>query len=238
MTGEGGLKIREQFFLRIGAVCVIVGSVAVFVFRAAHGDLPTDVPVAALPYIASQPNYAGVHLGVILGVLVWVGGFVALSSTLTHPVAWALGRLGAASALVGTAIFVVDFSIDGFAGRALADAWASASPSGRADLEHATDIVLTILGGTSLTSIAILWDLPLILFGRAVAPEGYPFWLGWTGSVVGAATFAAATAQFLHPGLLPGVLIYGPLVFIVQLWSLALGVASWRRAGAPDADRP
>lgn len=81
--------------------------------------------------------------------------------------------------LVGAAVFVVDFSIDGFAGQALADAWAAASPSGRADLVRAAGTVFTALGGTSLTSIAVLWGLPLVLFGRAVALEGYPSWLGW-----------------------------------------------------------
>ncbi len=80
-----------------------------------------------------------------------------------------------------------------------------------------------VLGGTSLTSIAILWGLPPILFGRA-ALEGFPSWLGWSGLAVG-----VATAQFLHPDLMPGFLIYGPLVLAVQLWSLALTV--WRRAG-------
>lgn len=224
---------RDHLFLRVGAVCMIVGSVAVFVFRAAHGDLPADVPEAALRFIASHPSYRGVHLGVILGVLIWVGGFVALSSTFEHRVAWVLGRLGAASVLIGAAVFIVDFSIDGFAGQALGDAWAVASPSERADLERAAGTVFTALGGTSLISISILWGLSLVLFGRAVVLESYLSWLGWTGLVVGAATFTGATAQFLQPGLLPGFLIYGPLVFIVQLWSLALSVAMWRRVRTP-----
>lgn len=125
-----------------------------------------------------------------------------------------------------------DFSIDGFAGRALADAWTNASPSGREDIARAAGVVFTTLGGTSLTSIAILWGLPPILFGRAAALlEGFPSWLGWSGLAVGVATLAAATAQFLHPDLIPGFLIYGPLVFAVQLWSLALGLTVWRRAG-------
>lgn len=230
---QGGTVDGERLSLRIGAVCLAVGSVAVFVFRAAHGDLPAGVPEAALRFISSRPYYAWVHLGTVLGVVAWVGGLVALSDSLTHRAARTLGRLGAASALVGSAVFVVDFSIDGFAGRALADAWAAAPPAGQEDLVRAADTVFKGLGGTSLTSIAVLWGLPPILFGRAVMLEGYSYWLGWAGSAVGAATFAAATAQFLHPDIISGFLIYGPLVFVVQLWSFALGVAMWHRAGAP-----
>ena len=54
---------REQRLLRIGAVCLILGSVCVFVSRIAHGDLPTDTGEAALRFVASRPLYPLVHLG-------------------------------------------------------------------------------------------------------------------------------------------------------------------------------
>lgn len=223
---------RDQRFLRIGALCVIVGSVAVFVFRAAHGDLPTGTPEAALRFVASHPNYRGVHLGANLGVLVWVGGLVALASALTQPVAWFLGRLGVASALVGAAIYIVDFTIDGFGLNLLADTWVATSPAGQADAERIVEVAFVVLWGTSLISISILWGVTLVLFGLAVAREGYPSWLGWTGLVVGTATFAALTTQLLQPGLVPGLLVYAALPSAAQLWSLALGIAMWRRAAA------
>jgi hypothetical protein len=68
----------EWLFLRIGAICLVAGSVAAFAFRAAHGDLPAADPAAALTFIAAHANYAAVHLGAILGVLTWVGGLVSL----------------------------------------------------------------------------------------------------------------------------------------------------------------
>jgi hypothetical protein len=218
--------------LRLGAVCVMVGSVAVFGFRLAHGDLPAAVPQAALRFIAARPAYAGVHLGTIVGVLVWGAGLITLWGTLGHPLARVLGRLGAASVLVGAAIFIVDFSIDGAGGQALAKAWAAAPPAGQADFVRAADTVFTILRGTSLTSAGILWGLPLVLFGRALLLQGYPAWLGWTGLAVGAATVVAATILFLGPDLFPGVLLYGLLISVVQLWSLGLGSMMWRRASA------
>jgi hypothetical protein len=177
MRKEGRLT-REQLLLRIGAVSVIVGSVAVFAFRGLHGDLPTDTGEAALRYVASYPLYHVIHLGANLGVLLWAVGLAALSSSLTHRVAWAVGRLGAASVLVGAAIYIVDFSVDGYALRQLSDAWAVASPSEQASLEVATRAVLVALGGVSLSSIIILWGVTPVLYGVAVAREGYPSWLG------------------------------------------------------------
>jgi hypothetical protein len=88
-----------------------------------------------------------------------------------------------------------------------------------------------MLRGTSLTSIIILWGVPLLLFGSAVMLEGYPAWIGWSGVAVGAVTILAALALLLQPDLFPGVVVYGLLASIlVQLWSVALGVLMWRRA--------
>jgi hypothetical protein len=216
---------------RLGAVCMILGSVAVVGFRLAHGDLPAAEPEAALRFITNHPAYAAVHLGTILGVLVWAGGLIALSGTLTHQVARLLGRLGAASVLVGAAIFTVEHSIDGAAGQALARAWAAAPAAGQAEVVRAVDIAFTMIRGTSVIAVAVLWGLPPALFGRALMLEDHPSWLGWTGVAVGAATILGAISLFLQPDLFPGVLVYGLLVFVVQLWSVAVGGVLWRRAG-------
>src|SRR5215207_3520583 len=181
---------REQISLRIGAVCVVVGSVIVLAFRTVHGDLPTDTGEAALSYVASYPIYALVHLGDWLGVLVWAGGLVALSGSLTRRIAWALGRLGAASVLVGAALHIVEFSIDGYALPTLAERWAVASPSERPDLEIGARLALVIIGGPATSALVILWGSTLVLYGLAVKLEGYFIWLGWTGVVLGAAIFA------------------------------------------------
>jgi hypothetical protein len=89
--------------LRRGGACLILGSLAIFAFRRAHGDAPAANPEAHLRFITDHPSYAGVHLGTTLGVLLWVGGLIALASTLTHPLARLLGRWGGASVLVGPA---------------------------------------------------------------------------------------------------------------------------------------
>jgi hypothetical protein len=218
--------------LWLGGACLILGSLAIFAFRLAHGDAPAANPEAHLRFIAHHPAYAAVHLGAVLGVLLWVGGLIALASMLTQPLARLLGRWGAASVLVGAAIFSIDFTIDGVAGQDLATAWATAPPPGQADLVRTAHTATTLLRGPSLMAIVILWGLPLLLFGPALRLEGYPAWLGWTGVPAGAMTMLAATALLLQPELFPGVVVYGLLASVlVQLWSLVLGVVMWQRAG-------
>jgi hypothetical protein len=223
---------REQRSLRIGAVCLILGSVCVFVFRLAHGDLPTDTGEAALRFVASRPLYPLVHLGDWLGVLVWAGGLVALAGSLTQPGAWAVGRLGAASVLVGAAVHITEFSIDGYALPTLAHTWAVATPAERPDLEFGARLVLVAIGGPSTSALVILWGSTLALYGLAVRQEGYAAWLGWAGVLVGAVTFVLGAVQFLKPNaIFPGVLLYGGGTVVSQLWTFLLGIAMWRRAG-------
>ena len=186
---------------------MVDGSVIAFVFRTVlHGDLPTDTGEAALSYVASHPIYPLVHLGDVLGVLLWACGLVALSGSLTHRVAWAIGRLAAASVLVGAAVHIAEFSIDGYALSTLSDTWAVASPSQRPDLEFGARLVLVAIGGPSTIALMILWGSTFILYGLAVKKEGYSIWLGWTGVVLGAAIFVLGTIQFLEPNIFPGVL--------------------------------
>jgi hypothetical protein len=217
--------------VRIGGVCAIVGSLAVFGFRLAHGDPPAAHPEGYLRYISAHPIYATVHLGTIVGVLVWIAGFVALTTTLNNPLAGFLGRLGIASSLLGGAVFITDFTIDGIAGQDLARAWVNAGSTEQTNLLLAAQIATTMLRGTSLVSIIILWGIPPMLFGRAVRLEGYSSWLWWTGLLVGVATIIGATALLIEPELFPGVIVYGLLASIaVQLWSLSLGIVLLRRA--------
>jgi hypothetical protein len=231
MRGEHPLK-HEPVALRIGAVCLIVGSVLVSVFRLLHGDLPADQGgAAALSYVAAYPIYRLVHLGDVLGFLVFASGLVVLSDALTHRVAWAVGRLGATSVLVGAIAHITEFSIDGYALTTLAHRWAVASPLERPTLEFDADMALAILGGPAAVSLSVVWGSTLALYGLAVKREGYSIWLGWTGIVLGTVIFVMGVAQYLQPNIFPGVLLYGGGMLAAHLWAIFLGIAMWRRAG-------
>lgn len=92
--------------------------------------------------------------------------------------------------LVGAAVHIVDFSIDGYALSTLADTWAVASSSERPDLEFGARLALVIIGGPSTVALIILWGSTLILYGLAVKMEGYSRWLdggslGWRDICLG-----------------------------------------------------
>jgi len=226
---------REQCCLRPGAICLIVGSLCVLVVRLAHGDLPTDTGEQALSFVAASPLYPLIHLGDWLGVLVWTGGLVALSASLTDRTAWVIGRLGAVSVVLGAAVHITEFSIDGYALPTLADTWATAAPADRAGLEYGARLVLVAIGGPSTSALAILWGTTLILFGLAARSEGYDRSLCWTGVILGAGIFALGAIQFVKPNVVfPGVILYGGGTIVSQLWTLVVGVLMWRRAHAAD----
>jgi hypothetical protein len=223
---------RVHILLRIGAGCLVVGSILVSVFRIHHGDLPADQGGAAsLSYVASYPIYPLVHLGDALGFLVFASGLVLLSDALTNRVAWVVGRLGAASVLVGTIVHITEFSIDGYALTRLAHKWAVASSLERPNLEFGADIALTLLGGPAALSLSVVWGSTLVLYGLAVKKEGYSIWLGGTGIALGSVIFVMGITQYLQPNIFPGVLLYGGGMLAAHLWAIFLGIAMWRRAG-------
>lgn len=219
---------------KIGGVCTVVGAVAFMIVRILHGDTPGADAQASLDFVASRPIYAGVHVGAIFAALLTLTGLIALAGSLTQPLAWALGRLGVASSLVGAAIFSLEGSSEGLALPELARARTGASPQEQAELVRAAHAVLIATHGPSLVAIAVLYGLPLLLVGLAMVLDTYPSWVGWAGMIIGAATLIAATGQFLQPDLMPGVVIYGLLASVLaQLWLVALAVVMLRRAASP-----
>ncbi|MGH3736906.1 MAG: hypothetical protein ACRDT6_15045 [Micromonosporaceae bacterium] len=224
----------DRTSVKIGTACVIIGSLTVFAARATHGDLPTDTGANTLSYVASYPIYHIVHLVANLGVLIWAVGLYALSSSFKQPVAQAIGRIATAAAIIGAAVYIVDFSIDGYALASLADRWQDASQAERADLAFGSELVETALGGISLGSLLILWGVVPTLDGVALAREGYSRWLSGTGVIIGVAMFSTAVAQFVvsvqqtgETAL--GLAVYAIIPLAALLWSAFLGIAIWQR---------
>lgn len=221
---------ERSVVLRWGAVSLVLGALGIAGFRMAHGDLPAADPAAALEFLSGHGFYTGVHLGAILGVLAWCGGLIALVGTLSDSGARQLARVGTGLMLVGAAIFITDFSIDGVAAPGLAEAWQAAAPGEKGEIVLATRTVFAVLRGTSLTSILILWGVPLVLYGSALLRDGYPKWLGWYGIGLGAVNSVAALALAFDADLFPGVLLYGLLVsLLTPLWGIGFGAVAWRR---------
>jgi hypothetical protein len=224
---------REQMFLRIGAVCAILGAVVSVAAGAGFGNITNELGTeAVLRYLAARPGWywPTVQLGFVLGALLWVGALAALASSLTRGVGWALGRLGTASVIVGATIHVVDSAVSGFGLAHLAEAWAVATGSEKSILLHNGETLLMILGGTWAGVLMLFHGLPFVLFGLAVVLDRrYSAWLGWIGFVGGLGSLLCGVTMLLGVGLVPeGLFIVFALV--VSLWMVAMGVLMWRRA--------
>ena len=220
--------------LRWSGICVVVGAVAFATIRLMHGDTPAGDAGAALDFVHRRPSYPLVHVFALLAALVTVIGLLGLHRSLSRPPAVVLGRAGAASALVGLAIFGVESTAEGLGLSQLAAAAESAGPAQRADLVVVARAVAETTYGPSLVGMALLVGLPVLLFGLAAVADSYPSWLGWAGAAIGAVTAAMAVGIFLWPPVAPGALLYGVLGSIVaQLWLVGAGVAMLRRSARP-----
>lgn len=227
---NGAQRAPERTLLRIGAVCAILGTIFSVAAGIGFGNLTNELGTEdILRYISSRPDWYWpmVHLGFIFGALLWVGALTALAGSLDGS-GWALGRLGAASVVIGATVHVVDSSMNGFGLSTLADTRASAPAAEQASLLLTGDTLLTILGGTWASVLSLFHGVPFILFGLAVVfSRGYPTWLGWLGFAGGLGSLTCGALMFLGVSLAPEPLF---IVFalVVSLFMLVMGVLMWR----------
>ncbi len=232
MTGEGRQEEHGRTLLRLGGVFAVLGTVANVVASAGHGDLPETGTRAALSFVAARDTWGLVHLTSIFAVLSWLVAFGALSGSMPRGAAWLLARFGFAGCLVGATVHVVFFSIDGYALKGAADAWAAAPGSKREGLLRAGDLVLLLQNSQFVSAIALVLGLPFVLFGLAVAfSRIYPAWLGWVATAAGTGAFFTGVTRFLRFELIPDPVLFGVFGLGVSLWMAAMGVLMWKRAG-------
>ena len=220
-------RAGKRILLQIGAVAAILGTV----FQVGAGTGQTAQLGAgtelALASLAAQADWVWpvTYFGFIFGAALWVGALVALSSTLTEGVAWALGKLAVAAAIIGATLHTVDGSLNAGALAELARAWNAAPAGERTALVQHGELLHRILDGTWAGVITLFHGVPFILAGLAVAlSRRYPAWLGWVGFVGGAGSLIIGIAMFL--GLASaGVAV--PFAVILSVYMVILGWLMW-----------
>jgi hypothetical protein len=236
---QHGDEQRRKALVRIGSVSAIVGTIGYLALFLIHGDLPDQSTETALSWVAARP-LSMLHLGIILCSLLWVAALMGLASSLTEPIAWALGRLGSVSVIIGATLLAVHYRIDGPALEEVADAWSRATGTDKQALLDRGEMVLLMTGGGFPLYVALLLGLPFLLFGLAVALDSsYPSWLGWLAALAGAGAFVVGTANFARLDFLP-IQVFVAFVFLLDLWMLIMGALMWRhtqiRAREPAAE--
>jgi Domain of unknown function (DUF4386) len=222
-------SIGEQVLLRVGAVAAVIGTV----FQVAAGTSQSvqlgATTEAALSTLGEQPDWVWpvIYMAFIFGALLWMAALVALATTLTDGVAWALARLAVVTAIVGVTLHAVDGTLNAVVLEGLARTWAVAPSDERAALVQDGDLVRRMLDGTWASVITLYHGLPFVLAGLAVAlSRRYPAWLGWIGVIGGAGSLLIGIAMLF--GVQTQLAV--PFAVVLSFFMVVLGWLLWEQA--------
>ncbi|HZA81280.1 MAG TPA: hypothetical protein VFC13_07375 [Actinomycetes bacterium] len=218
--------------MRIGSTAGIAGALLAMVGNLAHPATPIDDPEGLARTIADSGSWVAVHLVIVVGLVLMLGGLIALGRSIEGGLPGALARLGTAAAVAGVTVGLILVIVDGIAAKQLADAWAAAPPD-----ERATALRVVLASETVNFALAALFNIvfagvTFILYGLAVAwSRLYPHWLGWIVAAAGVGSVAAGLVQAVagEPSTLSRVLT---IIFptIITLWLVEMNVLVLRRA--------
>jgi hypothetical protein len=224
-------RATRRALARIGGVAALLGAVVFFIsglFHPSDSD-PNDLPAAFAEYVKS-PDWVGVHLAQLAGVVLIAVALVALEATFETGLAAAWARIGSAGAIASTAIYAANQGVDGIANHAADHRWASAAGAARDRAFEAAfavrqiEVALTSVFTLSLGCTLCVFALAMLFSGR------YPAWLGATGILGGLATVAIGLEQAsggFSPLSLNLFMVVGP---VDLLWVCITGVLMWRLA--------
>jgi hypothetical protein len=252
----GGLTIvlgapsDQRWVFRLGGASAVVGAILGMVGNLIHPVTPIEDPQGVARVIAESEIWVPVHLAIVLGIVLMLGGLVAIHHSIRGGIAGVLARFGLVAAVAGATIGLVLVILDGVAARQLAQEWAEAAAE-----EKAVALGLVHVNETINLALASLFNfvfaaVTFILFGLAVAlSDVYPRWLGWAVFVAGVLSIAAGLIQAYvgePTGASRVLTIVGPTV--ITLWLLVMGILLIRKArdlpsdsrvtvGGDEADR-
>ncbi|MEE8363568.1 MAG: hypothetical protein V3S18_05815 [Dehalococcoidia bacterium] len=225
--------MEDRTLVRIGAASAVLGAIITVIGNVMYPrvDDVDDVQELATE-IAGSDVWIGTHFGLMIGVVLILGGLIALARTITGENGRALARLGLAAALVSTAVFAVLMAIDGPGVKQAADAWADAAASGidQKSALNVVDVMTTSMAAVFSVWIVIGLGLTYVFFGLAVAlSDVYYKWLGWAGALLGVIGAVIGLIQF-YEGIddtLTNV-VFPIVATLVLVWVAAMGVLMYR----------
>jgi hypothetical protein len=222
----------ERWVFRIGGGSAIVGALLGMIGNLMHPVTPINDAEGVARVIANSSIWVPVHLAIVLGIVLMLGGLVAVYHSIRGGLAGALARFGLFAAVAGATIGLVLLILDGVAARQLAREWATALPAQRAvalGLVHANETINFALA--SLFNF-VFAAATFILFGLAVAlSDVYPRGLGWVAFLAGVGSIGAGLIQAYvgePTGASRVLTIISPTV--ITLWLLVIGVLLVRNA--------
>jgi FtsH-binding integral membrane protein len=225
-------RLEEGSIFRIGSVAGIVGSLLAMVGNLLHPATPSGDPEGVAQTIAQSESWVLVHLVIVVGLILMLGGLVAISRSIEGGLPGALARLGSVAAVAGVTVGVILVIVDGVAAKHLADAWEAAPPDqaavalGVVLAEEAINFALASLFNILFAGVTF------ILLGLAVAwSKEYPRWLGWVVVVAGVGSVPVGLVQ-AYTGESIGFTRIATIIFptIITLWVVGMSVLVLRKA--------
>ncbi|MDK1030175.1 MAG: hypothetical protein QGD96_12730 [Anaerolineae bacterium] len=187
---------------------------------------------AVLQSIVDNPIVTGTHVVIYAGILLLVGGLLALHRSITGEPGAALARLGFTAAMMGASIMSVSVVFEAsFATKVLVDSWATAAD--KAIPFAVAEAVLLLSGSIFFWGFAIYGGVAPFLYGLAIAlTDFYPRWLGWVAMVVGTGNALIGIVVFDQGITHHTMLLFVAFFIALNLWLQVMGVLMWRRASA------
>jgi hypothetical protein len=220
---------EEHKLLRTGSVCAMLG-VTLATGSAMLGpmDLDSHNIITVLEFFGANTGQLKLHgLGVSLGTLLILGGFVAMQRSLSDGAAGAWARLGLASAVVMTVIHLAGAMMGGSVMPALAESYLQALP------EQSMNALWTGAGfyifyEALLAPVFLTLSATMLLYGTAVVKsDRYPAWLGWAAIIpgmwvaagwVGFVLAGPAGSAEVMPVFIPGFMLSMVWIFITGIF--------------------
>ena len=233
------VPVEHGRILRIGGWCAVAGSLLAGVGNLLHPVTPMDDPVGVARVIADSGAWVPVHLAIVAGIVLMLGGLVALDHSIRGGLAGTLARFGLWAGVSGVTIGLILVILDAVAARQLAQEWAAAPPA-----DQAVALGLVHLNETLNFALASLFNfvfagVTFILFGLAVAlSDAHPRWLGWVVLVAGVASIGAGLLQAFTgepTEASRGLTIFGPTVITIWLMVVGFVLVRMGREHAPAA---
>ena len=225
----------ENVLLRIGAACAVSGPILALVVSVLH-PRPSELDdhEAFLAAAAESPTrWLVVHLGLVFASIFFLGGLVALSRSLWTGRAAALARVALVGAVAGTALRLVQESVDLALGE-VAEDWERAVGSDKAAALRVGAALEDVDFAMLSVQILFFFGLTFILYGLAVRTgEIYPPRLGWLAIVPGFGAVVVGLVQLLTGPSFLTAFVFPAIAALLSLWLVVIGVLLWRRT-LPD----
>jgi hypothetical protein len=169
------------WILRVGSYAGIAGALLGLVGNLLHSATPIGDPEAVARTIADSRLWVPDHLAIVLGLILMLGGLVAIAHSVQDGLPAALARLGSVAAVAGITIGLILVTLDGLAAKGIAEAWTTAPAA-----DQVAALQLVLAEETINFALAALFNIlfagvTFILYGLAVAGAG-PTLAGWDGS--------------------------------------------------------